>query len=227
MRPIDLAREAGVSTQQVRNYVDWGVLPPAPRTASGYRVLDERHRAALHTYRALAKGFGWAAAKTVMHAVHDGDVPAVLALINEAHAAVHEQTRNLAATAEALTKVATTAPATRLDLRIGEVARVLGVRTSALRVWEAAGLLVPERERGTGYRHYTPADVRDARMIMMLRQNGYGLDQIQPILDGLRESGSSDALLAAVETRRAALVERTRSMVAATAHLDGYLNTSR
>lgn len=223
MRPIDLAREAGVSTQQVRNYVDWGVLPPAPRTESGYRVLGERHRAALLTYRALAKGFGWAAAKTIMHAVHDDDVPSALALVNEAHAAVHEQTRNLAATAEALTAVAAAAPTPRSDLRIGEVARVLGVRTSALRVWEKAGLLVPERERGTGYRRYTPGDIRDARMITMLRQNGYGLDQILPILAGLRESGSSDALLAAVETRRAALVDRTRLMVAATAHLDGYL----
>ncbi len=223
MRPIDLARVAGVSTQQVRNYVDWGVLPPAPRTESGYRVLDERHRDALLTYRALAKGFGWAAAKAIMNAVHDGDVPAALALVNEAHADVHEQTRRLAATAEALTAVASTEPPPRSDLRIGEVARVLGVRTSALRVWEAAGLLVPRRERGTGYRFYTPADVRDARMITMLRQNVYGLEQIHPILTGLRESGSSDALLAAVATRRSALVERTRLMLAGAALLHAYL----
>jgi DNA-binding transcriptional MerR regulator len=223
VRPIDLARAAGVSTQQVRNYVDWGVLPPAPRTESGYRVLGERHRDALLTYRALAKGFGWAAAKTIMNAVHDGDPDAALALVNEAHADVHEQTRRLAATAEALTAVASTAPPPRSDLRIGEVARVLGVRTSALRVWESAGLLVPERERGTGYRRYTPADVRDARMITMLRQNGYGLEQILPILVGLRESGSSDALMAAVATRRAALVARTRVMLEGAAHLHGYL----
>jgi len=223
MRPIDLAREAGISTQQVRNYVDWGVLPPAPRTESGYRILDERHRGALLAYRALAKGFGWAAARTIMHAVHDDNAPAALALVNEAHAAVHEQTRNLAATAEALTAVASAPPAPRSDLRIGEVARVLGVRTSALRVWEDAGLLVPERERGTSYRRYTPADIRDARMITMLRQNRYGLDQILPILEGLRESGSSDALLAAVETRRAALVAQTRAMLAGAAHLHAYL----
>ena len=223
MRPIDLAREAGVSTQQVRNYVDWGVLPPAPRTESGYRVLGERHRDALLTYRALAKGFGWAAAKTIMNAVHDGDPDTALALVNEAHADVHEQTRRLAATAEALAAVASTAPPPRSDLRIGEVARVLGVRTSALRVWESADLLVPEREHGTGYRRYTAADIRDARMITMLRQNGYGLEQIHPILAGLRESGSSDALMAAVATRRAALVARTRLMLAGAAHLHGYL----
>lgn len=223
MRPIDLAREAGVSTQQVRNYVDWGVLPPAPRTESGYRVLDERHRAALLTYRALAKGFGWADAKAIMHAVHADDVPSALALVNEAHAAVHTQTRDLAATAEALTAVASTEPPPRADLRIGEVARVLGVRTSALRVWEDAGLLVPERERGTGYRRYPPTAVRDARMITMLRRNGYGLGQILPVLRGLRESGSSDALLAAVETRRAALVARTRAMLEGAARLHGYI----
>src|SRR5690606_42109731 len=40
----------------------------------------------------------------------------------------------------------------RWDLRIGEVARHLGVRASALRVWEAEGLLVPRREPRTGYR---------------------------------------------------------------------------
>jgi DNA-binding transcriptional MerR regulator len=223
VRPVDLAREAGVSTQQIRNYVDWGVLPPTPRTESGYRVFGEHHRAALLTYRALAKGFGWPTAKTIMNAVHDGDVRTALALVNEAHAEVHEHTRKLAATAEALTAVASTKPTPRADLRIGEVARVLGIRTSALRVWETAGLLVPSRERGTGYRRYTPTDVRDARMIAMLRQNGYGLAQILPVLEGLRESGTSDALLAAVETRRAALVARTRAMLAGAAHLDGYL----
>ncbi|WP_037676124.1 MerR family DNA-binding transcriptional regulator, partial [Streptomyces afghaniensis] len=38
LRPVDLARLAGVSTQQIRNYEDAGVLPPAARTESGYRV---------------------------------------------------------------------------------------------------------------------------------------------------------------------------------------------
>ncbi|MGB3437737.1 MAG: hypothetical protein WBA97_03195 [Actinophytocola sp.] len=60
-------------------------------------------------------------------------------------------------------------------------------------------------------------------MITMLRQNGYGLNQIRPVLAGLRESGSGDALLAAVATRHAALVDRTRAMLAGAAHLHGYL----
>ena len=223
MRPVDLAREAGISTQQVRNYVDTGILPPAPRTESGYRVFDERHRQALLTYRALARGFGWPAARAIMAAVHTDDVPAALALVTEAYAQAHEQSRNLTATGEALATVASSAPAPREHLRIGEVARLLGIRTSALRVWEDAGLLVPAREHGTDYRRYGPSDVRDARMIVLLRQSHHRLEQILPVLAGLRESGSSEALRAAIETRRAALVTRTRAMLEASANLHTYL----
>lgn len=77
------------------------------------------------------------------------------------------------------------------------------MRTSALRVWESADLLTPTREPGTGYRRFGATDVRDAQMIKMLRQNRYPLPLIQPILDGLRQTGSSDALRAAIAQRQA------------------------
>ncbi|WP_246122400.1 MerR family DNA-binding transcriptional regulator [Actinoallomurus bryophytorum] len=35
-----------MSTQQVRNYEDAGVLPPVPRTAGGYRRFADSHRRA-------------------------------------------------------------------------------------------------------------------------------------------------------------------------------------
>lgn len=59
LRPIDLARMAGISTQQIRNYADAGILPPAPRTPAGYRRFEARHGKALLTYRTLARGYGW------------------------------------------------------------------------------------------------------------------------------------------------------------------------
>ncbi len=70
LRPIDLARASGVSTQQVRNLLDAGVLPPAPRTTTGYRRFDERHRRALLAYHALAEGYGPRTARAIMQAVH-------------------------------------------------------------------------------------------------------------------------------------------------------------
>ncbi|HEX2299657.1 MAG TPA: MerR family DNA-binding transcriptional regulator [Pseudonocardiaceae bacterium] len=70
LRPVDLARLAGISTQQIRNYADAGILPPAPRTRAGYRRFDARHRRALLTYRALTRGYGSDTARAIMQAVH-------------------------------------------------------------------------------------------------------------------------------------------------------------
>ncbi|MFF9857593.1 TioE family transcriptional regulator [Streptomyces tendae] len=231
LRTVDLARTAGLSTQQVRNYEGAGVLPPAGRTDAGYRVFGERHRDALLTYRALQPGYGAVTATRVMRAVHDGDVAAALALVDAAHAALHEERVSLRAAGEALDVLAgrdAAAPPPRSGdgaqgLRIGEVAALVGVRTSALRVWEEAGLLVPGRERGTGYRVYGPADVRDARVVRALRRSHHLFEQIRPVLEDLRRAGSSEALRAAVEARGRALTARTRSMLAGAGALHAYL----
>ncbi|MEV4225153.1 MerR family transcriptional regulator [Nonomuraea sp. NPDC049725] len=226
MRPIDLARLAGVSTQQIRNYADEGVLPPTPRTPAGYRSFDARHRRALLAYQALAAGFGRDLARAIMQAVHDGQVPVALTLIDAGHAELHEQRLALRATGEALEAVAgqDTTQAPRSGLRIGEVAAHLGVRASALRLWESAGLLKPRREHGTRYRTYGPADVRDARMVAILRQGRYPFPQIRLVLDGLRRTGGSAALRAAITHRQAELTGRATAMLEAAARLHAYLN---
>ncbi|GAA4289831.1 MerR family transcriptional regulator [Streptomyces violaceoruber] len=230
LRTVDLARAVGLSTQQVRNYEDAGVLPPAGRTDAGYRVFGERHRDALLTYRALQPGYGAVTATRVMRAVHAGDVAGALALVDAAHAALHEERVALRAAGEALEELSgrDAAPPPRSGdgphgLRIGEVAVLVGVRTSALRVWEAAGLLVPGREHGTGYRVYGPADVRDARVVRTLRRSHHLFEQIRPVLEDLRRAGSGAALRAAVEARGRALTVRTRSMLAGAAALHAYL----
>ncbi|MFJ8143474.1 MerR family transcriptional regulator [Streptomyces sp. NPDC096094] len=229
LRTVDLARLVGLSTQQIRNYEDAGVLPPAGRTESGYRVFGERHRQALLTYRELREGYGPVTAKSVMRTVHDGDVPGALALVDAAHAALHEERVSLRAAREALTALAgqkAEPPPRSGGLRIGEVAALTGVRTSALRVWEAAGLLAPGRERGTQYRVYGPADVRDARVVRTLRRSHYLFDQIRPVLDGLRREGNSEALREAVAARGHLLTARTRAMLAGAGALHAYLEVT-
>jgi DNA-binding transcriptional MerR regulator len=226
LRPVDLARAAGVSAQQIRNYESYGVLPPASRTASGYRVFTERHRGALLAYRALTRGHGPNAAQAVMHAVHDGDLPRALALIDEGHASLHEQRRSLRETAAALEAVAGQDPGAyrmpRSELPIGEVAARLGVRTSALRVWEKAGLLAPRRDPATGHRRYGAREIRDARLVSMLRRSRYPLPRIVDVLEGLRRTGSTDALRAAVAQRQEELDRVALAMLEGAALLHGY-----
>ncbi|MFK4085533.1 MerR family transcriptional regulator [Kribbella sp. NPDC020789] len=217
LRPVDLARRAGVSTQLIRNYEADGILPPAPRSDSGYRQYGEEHVSALLTYRALAPGFGAETARTIMQAVHAGDEEAAYRLVDCAHAGLYEQRLATDAASEALNSAAAefrdepapSGPA----LLVGELAHRLGVRTSALRVWEAAGLLQPSRERVTKYRRYEPEQIRDARIIHMLRQGRYSFDQIRPVLDGLRQTGSTEALRNAIAERRAAHDRITKAML--------------
>ena len=129
-RPVDLARLAGVSTQQIRNYEQAGIFPPVTRTATGYRSYDARHERALLTYRALAAGFGGEASQAIMRAVHAEDLPGALTLIDAGHAALHEQRRSLRVAGEALEAVAEQPPdalaVPRAGMRIGELAASAG-----------------------------------------------------------------------------------------------------
>jgi DNA-binding transcriptional MerR regulator len=217
LRPVDLARRAGVSTQLVRNYEAAGILPPAPRSNTGYRQYGHEHLQALLTYRALAPGFGAETATEIMRAVHAGDVGRAYRLVDQAHAALYEQRLATDAASEALGALAAEyvddQPVSGPSLLVGELAHRLGVRPSALRVWEAAGLLTPTREPGTKYRRYGPEQVRDARIIHMLRKGHYYFEQIRPVLDGLRRTGSTEALRAAIDERRGAHDRQTEAML--------------
>ncbi|NUW31973.1 MerR family transcriptional regulator [Nonomuraea sp. SMC257] len=227
LRPVDLARLVGLSTQQIRNYADAGVLPPAPRTEAGYRRFGPRHREALLTYRALAAGHSWERAGEILGAVNAGDAASALALVDAGHAALHEQRVSLQAIGAALEEVAVGDPdafaTPRPGLRVGEVAARLGVRTSALRLWEASGLIRPGRDRVTGYRTFGPDDVRDAQMVRMLREARHPLPRIRLILDALRRTGSTDALRAALAERRAELERRATAMLEGAALLHRYV----
>jgi transcriptional regulator with XRE-family HTH domain len=55
-------------------------------------------------------------------------------------------------------------------LRISQVARRVGISSSALRAWEALGLVVPQRTQSR-YRLYTEADVRLLQRAIFLRRN--------------------------------------------------------
>lgn len=87
-RPIDLARDAAISSASVRLYEREGFLPPVERSASGHRLYRARHLHALRTSRSLMKGYGWVHARNVMRAIHRGDIPATMALVDAKHAGI-------------------------------------------------------------------------------------------------------------------------------------------
>ncbi|MBP2338925.1 DNA-binding transcriptional MerR regulator [Saccharothrix coeruleofusca] len=224
MRPIDLARDHGLSTQAVRNYEDAGVLPPAERTPSGYRVYGETHARALRAFLALVPAHGHRTATAIMRAVNAGAVDDALTLVDESHAQLLQDRRTLAAVEDALRDVSPPPTPRSGRFFVGALAGKLGVRPATLRKWERAGVVRPQRDPATGYRVYTAADVRDAHLAHQLRRGGYPLARIAPLLDQVRKAGGVVPLDAALADWRDRLTRRGTAMLAAAAELHTHLS---
>ncbi|WP_327590839.1 TioE family transcriptional regulator [Nonomuraea sp. NBC_00507] len=223
LRPVDLAREHGLSTQAIRNYEQAGILPGAGRTPHGYRTYTVRHAQALRAFLALVPAHGHQTATSIMQAVNRDAVEDALKIIDESHAQLLDDRRTLLAVENALRDLAPSAPPGPGVTFIGPLARKLGIRPATLRKWEQAGLVRPRRDRQTGYRVYTAADVRDAQLAHQLRRGGYLLEQIAPLIEQVRAAGGLAPLEAALRDWHGRLSTRGRAMLSGAAELDAYL----
>ena len=73
-------------------------------------------------------------------------------------------------------------------LTIGEVARRVGLKTSAIRYYESVGVL-PEPERRSGQRRYTADTLRRLEVIDVAKRAGFTLDEAR-ILLATRDDGT-------------------------------------
>jgi DNA-binding transcriptional MerR regulator len=225
LRPADLAREHGISTQAVRNYERDGFLPPATRTPSGYRVYTEVHAAALRAFLALVVAYGHASAGGIMTAVHDDDLGRALTLVDRGHLQLLRDRETLDAVRQAIGHL-TTEPLPEpagTDWTVGELAHRLGVTAATVRAWERAGILVPARNPATGYRVFRTADIRDAELTHLLRRGGYPLQHIATVVEQVRTAGGTDSLADALTTWQDKLTARGVAMLDAAARLSEYL----
>jgi DNA-binding transcriptional MerR regulator len=253
-RPIDLARAHGLSAQAVRNYESEGVLPPAERTASGYRRYTEVHEAALRAYLALIAAHGYATSGTIMRAVNDGSLDAALQAIDASHAQLSRDRETLNAVSAAIGELTSPPPASNATgpltqppsasnatesparprsvdepgggLPISALAHRLRLKPATLRKWERAGILTPVRDPVTHYRVYSSDDVRDADLAHLLRRGGYPLAHIATVLRHVREAGGANALADSLHDWRERLTARGRAMLTAAARLAEYLEVS-
>ncbi|RCK69546.1 MerR family transcriptional regulator [Desertihabitans brevis] len=228
MRTVDLARAGGCSVQQVRNLERDGVLPPAARTAAGYRVYDERHRWAVLAYQGLSRGAGPVQAKQLLRAVVSGEPEQALASLDGVHAALHRERQELARAREAVAVIVAepvedVRPSDAMS--VAELAEALGVRPSTLRHWDAEGLVVPGRAGPRAARRYTPADVATARVVHQLRRAGYGVRAVAELLPALQGAGRGE-LGTVLTARDAALTGRSRALVEGAAALAELLRSN-
>ena len=230
-RPIDLARMIGLSPSQIRNYERDGFLPPADRTANGYRRYDGSHVAALEISRCLMAGFGWQSAREAMNAVHSARTADALAVADARHAQIRDQRVQVAEALKAL-------EATRRHIRlfsglsfykgrtvaIGEAAEAIGVNPSAIRYWESRGVLTPART-ANGRRTYDVRLLQQLQLIKILRDINYSFDSIKSVVKDLDNPINTQAR-AALQERSRRIDEASRQCARATGALIAYIESS-
>jgi len=227
LRTIDLARAGQISVQQVRNYEADGFIPMAKRNGEGYRLYTRRHLVALKTTRGLVSGYGWLRTRAIMQAVHTGKLVAALALIDERHAELASKRQQVEQTLAALRTlsaqpVSLTSTRPAQQLRVGEAAKQVGVRVSALHFWEQQGLLQPIRDKSSHYRLYDEQQMRRLRVVVLMREASYGFEAIHTTLNELA-AGQPEKAIAAVEKRHAELARASWACLAGMAAFQDYI----
>lgn len=71
--------------------------------------------------------------------------------------------------------------------RIGELAKQAGISVRTLQYYDKLGLLSPSHLADNGYRYYSDLEVMTLHHITVLKQLGFTLSQIQPILQDNQE----------------------------------------
>jgi DNA-binding transcriptional MerR regulator len=228
LRTIDLAQAGQISVQQVRNYEALGLLPPAERSKSGYRLYTQQHLAAVKIVKSMVGGYGWQRVPAIMQALHRGELSVALALIDERHAELASKRLQVEQTLAALRTLAVQSaalPSTRHPqrFRVGEAAKQVGVRVSALHFWEQQGLLHPLRDKSSHYRLYDEQQMRRLRVVVLLRDAGYDFNVILSVLDDVA-TGRPEKAIAAVERRREELTRTSWACIEALALLQRYVS---
>ncbi len=209
LRTSDLARAAGFHPNTVRRYVDRGFLPPVERGPNGYRRFTQRHLDCLRVARQVFSNRYYPGRAIQHSAVHvlettaAGDLGGALELAYRHMALVQSEQAQADVAARLLERWAqgTPADATAKPLRIGEVARLLGVSIDIVRSWDRSGLIDVPRDPSNGYRCYGAAEISRLRVIRMLSRSGFSLSAILRMLIRLDRGDKTD-LRQALDTPR-------------------------
>ncbi|GGR31287.1 MerR family transcriptional regulator [Agromyces mediolanus] len=222
LRTAELARAAGYSDQQVRDLERLGVIPPAARSANGYRSYTGAHLVALRAYRALARAIGPVAARGALAELRTRPIAEAAALVDELHAGLaRERERVLAARGglAAIGSADASAAGAGGAMSITELASALDVRSSTLRYWETEGLLHPDRVGSVAARSYSAAQILVARVVAALREGGAGIPAIRSVVATLGEESGVAAAERSLDARLDALAERSVMLLRASGAL--------
>lgn len=187
LRTTDLARAVGVHVNTIRQYEEFGWLPPVPRGANRYRLYTQQH---LEQARLVSLAVHWPylSDKPLMIdlviSAANGDLGMAMELAYRHLAHVRMERTYAEAAIEFLERWAAghLMETPHQQVHIREAAEYLNVSVDMLRNWERNGLIEVPRDPANGYRLYGTPEFGRLRVIRMLVQSGYSLMAILRML---------------------------------------------
>jgi DNA-binding transcriptional MerR regulator len=194
-----IAKAVGCHPNTVRLYEQWGLIPPAKRSANGYRMYTQEHldqmnlaRTALNTPwpgKAIRKS-----GTAVVLQASGGDLEGALIAAHQHLALIQSEKDQAESVAELVSRWAQGLPIAKTDrlFRIQDAAANLQVTVEQLRNWERNGLLTVPRDPMNRYRLYGSEELSRARIIRMLRNSGYSIMAILRMMIKINQDDSTD-----------------------------------
>jgi DNA-binding transcriptional MerR regulator len=113
-------------------------------------------------------------------------------------------------------------------LTIGQLAKRVGLRSSALRYYEEQGLLRPDGRTEGGYRFYAESAEKTLQLIKRAQRLGLSLEDIKQLLQGYQADNLSDEAIISIVEARALVLERQLTELLVQQHeLDLFLQDMR
>ena len=196
-RTSEVAKMMGIHPNTVRFYEKWGLITKPVREENGYRVFNDMHIYQIQVARLgfeieiLQNGLRKKIVdmiKTCAKCDFDGAIRKT-----EEYLIQIEKER---ASAEEAIKIVKDIlhgeiHENQLSMKRKEVSQYLDISVDALRNWEMNGLLTIKRKQN-GYRIYTDADIRQIKIIRVLRCANYSLEAIRRMMQQLSENPEAD-----------------------------------
>lgn len=186
--PKHIAEYLGVSTTTLRRYEEQGLIPEVPRNNSNHRLYTQIHFQAFITIRALLQGYDIPVVYEVMRNIKSGNIKKAFWMINEQQYNIEREKRRVVEVLTMLKNVDVNGYGTiktKDYMSIGEVAKIAGVNTSAIRHWEKEGLICSKRDKENDYRMFSFDELRKILLISSLRSTVYYIDNIRELLKDL------------------------------------------
>lgn len=218
MKGSEIAKKLHISTSALKHYEAWGLIPKVERAANGYRIYTKEHEAYFQCIRALQSGFGMELVKKIMQHLINGEKLDALWLINKAQVDLHAEKLTVQRTVDMLdlTELIELPPYVNKQMfTIGEVAKEANISASAIRHWEKEGLIQSERHKESGFRIYSPSDIRKVLIIRTVQRVVYSLDIVREVLSELDKNNVTQAKEIALKSLQYldhALVEQIRGI---------------